>query len=274
MTTAGCSNSDAVDVALTPLPVVSLGPDVSLCAGDQVILDATTAGATYVWDNGSTAATRAVSSSGTYDVTVTVAGCSANDAIDVTVVPIPVIDLGPDVTVCAGDQTLIDATTPGATYIWQDGSTGATYTASMAGPYSVTVTVGACTNSDALTLWTTPLPLVDLGPDVAVCTGDQITLDVTTINATYLWQDGSTGATYTAASTGNYAVTVTSNGCSASDAMDLTVNPAPVVDLGPIQASAPAMRYFSMRPWREPYTSGRMVPIRLRSWRTEQARTV
>ncbi|MBP6391701.1 MAG: gliding motility-associated C-terminal domain-containing protein [Flavobacteriales bacterium] len=233
VTTAGCSNTDAVDVALTPLPVLSLGPDVSLCAGDQVILDATTAGATYVWDNGSTAATRAVSSSGTYDVTVTVAGCSANDAIDVNVVPIPVVDLGPDVTICAGDQTLIDATTPGAAYLWQDGSTGATYTASMAGPYSVTVTVGACTNSDALTLWTTPLPLVDLGPDVAVCTGDQITLDVTTINATYLWQDGSTGATYTAASTGNYAVTVTSNGCSASDAMDLTVNSAPVVDLGP-----------------------------------------
>ncbi|MBK6628805.1 MAG: gliding motility-associated C-terminal domain-containing protein [Flavobacteriales bacterium] len=233
VTVNGCSNSDAVDVLVNPLPTVNLGPDVTLCAGDQVTLDATTAGATYLWDNGSTNATRTVSASGTYSVDVTVNGCTASDAVDVLVNPLPTVTLGPDLTLCAGDQITLDATTPGGTYLWDNGSTAATRTVSAAGTYSVDVTVNGCTASDAIDVLVNPLPTVNLGPDVTLCAGDQVTLDATTAGATYLWDNGSTGATRTVSAAGTYSVDVTVNGCTASDAIDVLVNPLPTVNLGP-----------------------------------------
>ncbi|MCC6400776.1 MAG: hypothetical protein IT227_08430, partial [Flavobacteriales bacterium] len=224
---------DTVLVNVTPLPVVNLGPDVTLCAGDQVIIDATTPGATYLWDNGSTNATRTVNAAGTYSVTVTANGCAATDAIDVQVNPLPVVNLGPDVTLCAGDQVILDATTPGATYLWDNGGTAATRTVNTSGTYSVDVTINGCTASDAVDVLVTPLPVVNLGPDATLCAGDQLTLDATTAGATYLWDNGSTNATRTVNAAGTYSVTVTVNGCAATDAIDVQVNPLPVVNLGP-----------------------------------------
>ncbi|MBK8339794.1 MAG: hypothetical protein IPK99_07255 [Flavobacteriales bacterium] len=106
---------DTVQLNVTPLPVVDLGPDQTVCAGDVVTLDATLPGATYLWDNGSTAATRNVSAAGNYSVTVTANGCSNSDAVNINYTPLPVVNLGPDVTLCAGEQVVLNAATAGAT---------------------------------------------------------------------------------------------------------------------------------------------------------------
>ncbi|MBS1498417.1 MAG: hypothetical protein JST41_04505, partial [Bacteroidetes bacterium] len=81
---------------------------------------------TYLWQDGSSSATFDVTASGTYSVDVFLGTCAASDVINVTVQPAPVVDLGPDQAVCTGDQVLLDATTPGASFLWQDGSTAAT----------------------------------------------------------------------------------------------------------------------------------------------------
>ena len=39
---------------------------------------------------------------------------------------------------------------PGATYLWQDGSTAATFAANSPGTYTVDVTVANCTTSDVI----------------------------------------------------------------------------------------------------------------------------
>ena len=162
VTVNGCTGSDAVDVVVNPLPVVNIGPDVALCAGDQLTLDATTPGATYLWDNGSTSATRTINTAGTYSVDVTVNGCAGSDAVDVVVNPLPAVNIGPDVTLCAGDQVTLDATTPGATYLWDNGSTTATRAVNIAGTYSVDVTVNGCTASDAATVSVIANPVLNL----------------------------------------------------------------------------------------------------------------
>ncbi|MBK9764189.1 MAG: hypothetical protein IPO87_12765 [Flavobacteriales bacterium] len=64
--------------------------------------------------------------------------------------------LGSDQTVCADVPVLLDATVPGATYLWQDGSTGATFAPTVSGPYSVTVTLNNCVASDATNITFTP----------------------------------------------------------------------------------------------------------------------
>src|SRR5436190_15032140 len=231
----GCSASDAINVAYNPSPVAALGPDQTLCAGQTLNLNVAQPGATYLWQDGSTNASFTVNSAGTYSVDVLLNGCSASDAINVAYTPVLVVDLGPDQTLCDGDQIILDASTPGGGYVWQDGSTNATFTVSTSGTYSVDVTASNCAASDAITVTFNPVPVVDLGPDQTVCPGTNVTLDATLAGATYLWQDGSTGATLTSDQPGNYSVQVTAGGCSASDAVTIAQFNLQTVDLGPDQ---------------------------------------
>ena len=63
------------------------------------------------------------------------------------------VDLGPDQDLCGGSVTL-DASTPDATYLWQDGSTNPTFVASSSGTYyvEITDTIESCTSSDTIVL--------------------------------------------------------------------------------------------------------------------------
>ena len=63
----------SVNIAYNPPVVVNLGNDTTLCTGSTLLLDATNAGATYQWQDGSTNPTYNVNTAGTYSVTVTVA---------------------------------------------------------------------------------------------------------------------------------------------------------------------------------------------------------
>ena len=77
------------------------------------------------------------------------------------------------------------------------------------------------------------LPTVVLGQNLTICQGTSLTLNATNPNATYLWQDGSTNATFTVQQSGLYWVVVTNSCGSASDSVNVTVLPAPNADLGP-----------------------------------------
>lgn len=229
----GCTSQDSVQVAFVPLPTVDLGNDTSICQGASLLLDATAPGSGYLWNDGTTGATLAVSAAGTYSVTVTKANCSASDQITVNVDPVPTVDLGPDVWVCPGSQATFDASFPGATYLWNTGSTSPQLTTGTVGTYSVAVTANGCTGTDAVGLANFNLQAVDLGPDRTLCSGASMTLGVDIPGATYLWNTGGTGDSISVASGGLFSVAVTLNGCTVSDTVNITLIPAPVVDLGP-----------------------------------------
>ena len=82
----GCTNTDEVTVDVNALPVVSLGNDVTVCQSQTpVTLNAGTHTA-YNWSTGATTSSIQVFASGTFSVTVkNAAGCSATDAVQVTV---------------------------------------------------------------------------------------------------------------------------------------------------------------------------------------------
>jgi gliding motility-associated-like protein len=233
VTANNCSATDAVQVSFNPFPVVQLGNDTTLCAGQSVLLNATVPGATYLWQNGATTPTLTASTAGVYDVDVTLNGCTTTDAITVGVDPLPVVQLGNDTTICAGQPLTLNATYPGATYLWQDGSTAATINAAGGGLFSVTLDLNGCTASDSRTVSVNPLPAFDLGNDTIVCPGQSVTFDASVPGATYLWHDGSTNATWTASSAIAASVTVTLNGCSTTDAVNVATFNLQVVDLGP-----------------------------------------
>ena len=114
------------------------------------------------------------------------------------------------------------------------GSTNQTLDVNITGTYFVTITDGnTCTATDDIDVTVNANPVVDLGPDSAVCS-DAIpfTLDAGA-GFTYLWTGGSTNQTLDVNTTGTYSVTITDgNTCTATDDIDVTVNANPVVDLG------------------------------------------
>lgn len=226
----GCSASASVDVTINPLPVVSLGADITQCGG-SVTFDAQNAGATYLWSDSSTGQTLTTSSSGQYVVTVTDGnGCSANDTVSATINPLPVVNLGADASFCG--NTVLDAQNAGSMYMWSDSSTAQTLTVTASGTYYVTVAdVNGCENSDTINVVINSLPTVNIGSDVEQC-GGSVTLDAGNVGSTYMWSDSSAAQTLVVTSSGTYYVTITDpNGCSGSDTAVIVINTPPTVAL-------------------------------------------
>jgi gliding motility-associated-like protein len=214
---------------------VDLGPDEVLCEGDAWLLDATIPGAiAYAWSDGSTDPTLTVTDPGTYWVTVSTADCTAQDTVVVDFIFLPdEIDLGGGITLCDGEEFLLDATTPGATYLWQDGSTDPTFLVTEGGSFQVSVFLGSCVAEGFFDAEVFPNPTVDLGPDLSICTGTVLFADATFPGATYTWQDGSNAPLYEVSAGGTFWVDVTLGGlCTVRDSITVTVVDLPNAGTG------------------------------------------
>ena len=229
-TAAGCTASDNVKVTFLPIPSVNLGSDQSSC--NPVSLYAGAGFTTYTWSNGATSPGITVLSSGTYSVTVSnAAGCTASDAVMVTIFAPLSVNLGNDISTCNATATL-DATTPFATYQWSTGSNMSSISVSSSGTYSVTVTgQGGCTASDAINVNLIPIPDYSLGSDVVAC--NSTTLNAGSGFTNYLWTNGATTQSITVSTSGNYGVSVTTAaGCTMSDFVYVSLNNSGLLDLG------------------------------------------
>lgn len=220
----GCDSIVTTLVNLLPGTPPSLGNDVNICEGDSIILSSSLIDVSFLWNNGSTSNTITVKNTGDYILTTTNGStCQASDTISIFVVPLPEIIFSNDTTICEGET--IEITTVGivaVNYEWQDGSTNSSFTATAPGTYYLTLTDAAdgCVNNDSITLIEGTLPIINLGDDITICTGDEVTLDATGgNNRTYEWTDGSTNPTININTAGNYSVTVTEDNCSSTDAI-------------------------------------------------------
>ncbi len=229
------SAASGIQIVLYSPPVVDLGPDTSVC--ESYLLDAGNAGAGFHWNTGDSTRIIQVHSSGSYAVTVTNSnGCSAVDSVHVTIGIPFTLSLPDQLSGC--DSVLLDpGNIDGASYLWNTGATSHTLTVFASGKYWVDVEKDGCHESDTSTVGIFTAPVVSLGPDVSTC--DSVVLTPTVGNATnpsYHWSTGDTTASITVKGplsfNGMYIVTVSNNGCSASDTIIVTLLPTPVVDLG------------------------------------------
>jgi len=242
-------------VGLPDIPAFYIAPLLQLQASAACVntisnfttsLSPAQAGATYSWNFGdplsSTSnvgvgpnATHVYSVAGIYTVTVTAqwpgATCPQITTQNVTVAPLPTVSLSAPRQVCQGQSLVLSAGTQpnGTTYLWQDGSTNASFTVSQTGTYSVTVTSPqGCTAKSSTTITVVPLPNADLGPDVEVCLEQPFTLELRSKNqpagTTYRWQDGSTANSYRVIDPGVYSVEVSNNGCTSSSQVNISGN--------------------------------------------------
>lgn len=127
----------------------------------------------------------------------------------------PILNIGNDTTICtsASINKLLDATLPGTpSYLWQDGSTNPTYTATSPGTYSVVVDYCTHYYTDTLTIDSTIVVSNNI-LDTTFCQGSVINITNNVPNATYFWQDSSTNSALNIAQSGIYWVDIFANGC-------------------------------------------------------------
>lgn len=261
-TLTGCQNWDTVTITVSPAPVAVAGPDKFYCAGDSTTIGAPpVAGDTYSWSpalgldsvNSSQPIASPVSTTNyILTVTTTLTGCQTNDTVTVAVNPFPAALVGPDKLICSGDSTTIGAPPfVGNNYSWSPGAglSDSTVSQPFAFPtgtttYTLTETVGSCVNSNSVTVTVSPPPVVDAGPDQAICFGDSTAIGTPAIvGNTYTWSPAlglsSTNTAQTIAFptiTTNYIITatITATSCQASDTVTITVT-QPVANAGPDQ---------------------------------------
>lgn len=231
----GCQNTDQITITISPNPVVSAGVDQSVCQGGSVTLSGS--GATsYTWDNGvSNGTSFSPSTTMTYTVTGTDGnGCQNTDQVIVTVNPIPVVEAGNPIVICAGESvTLTGVGAP--TLTWDNGvQNGVAFSPTATATYTLTgIDANNCQSTDIVIVTVNSLPPVSAGNDQAICAGQSITLNGSGAS-TYVWDNGITdGDVVSPTGTITYTVVGTdANGCENTDQITITIGANPTVFAG------------------------------------------
>ncbi|MCB9186915.1 MAG: gliding motility-associated C-terminal domain-containing protein [Flavobacteriales bacterium] len=226
----GCTGSDSVTVSLLPNTSANAGPDVQICSGDSIQLQAS-GGVDYQWSPNQFIDDVNISdpnvfppSDQAYVVSVTNAdGCIGTDTVLVQLFQ-SVLTVSSDVTICVGDTTQLSVA--GAiTYAWSPvtdisdpniadpevwPSTTTTYVVEA-------VDANGCEVTDSVVVSVQPLPLANAGQDVEICVGECVPLQASGGDS-YAWSPSiglsdpnSSNPTACPDSTTTYVVTVTSS---------------------------------------------------------------
>lgn len=234
----------SVDITIHELPVVFAGEDVTVCDGDEVTLGGTGGGVgiEYDWDGG-VIDDEAFVPPGTTVYTLTGTnpeGCEGTDDVLVTVLDLPPVDAGEDVTICFGEELTLTAVGagPDGEYVWTGGvENGVPFAADVSTVYTVTGTDdNGCVNTDDVAVTVNELPEIEAGEDQEICEGEGVVVNGSGagVDGTYAWDGGVVdGEEFFPVVTTVYTVTGTDDhGCENTDDLTVTVNPSPPVNAG------------------------------------------
>ncbi|MFC6224452.1 beta strand repeat-containing protein [Hymenobacter artigasi] len=259
---AGCASTSQTTVTVRATPSLTVSPSQTICAGSSTTLTASGA-QNYTWspstglNNPRVAnpiASPAVTT--TYTLTGDNGTCSATATVTITVEPLPAPSAGPDRVLCSGQNAQLGtAPVAGLTYSWSP-STGLsspssaqptltgtnTGTAPRVTVYTLTaVSANGCVGSSTVRVTVNPVVTVNAGTAQTFCSGGSAPLGGSAAVAgyTYSWSPATglanasaaqttvslTNATGAAITT-TYTLTASSNGCSNTSTVAVTVNPA------------------------------------------------
>jgi hypothetical protein len=137
------------------------------------------------------------------------------------------------IQICYGNSVKLEAGEYFQSYQWSTGETSPSIMASQEKWYSILATTNAgCKKKDSLYV-KVDRPVINLGPDKAVCLPGELVIEAENGFRTYKWQDGTINQTYTVDSTGYYSVVVTNQfDCLATDTIHVEVI-IPKIDFEP-----------------------------------------
>ncbi|MCF8258828.1 MAG: choice-of-anchor L domain-containing protein, partial [Flavobacteriales bacterium] len=240
---------------LTPLIVLAHG-DTAFCPGGTAMLWLQSfgggGGTTHQWSNGATTDTIFVNPAATATYTVSAvdycaSGNPVSNTVTVTIDAVPVADAGPDQIYCTGDPVTLSAS-GGNGFEWFElpaqtlVGTAATLDLQPSGDidFMMVAYIGACTDTDFVSVSELPADPISATGDTAVCPAGTALLDVlgATAGSTFQWtpniglsDDGIQNPTATPVTTTMYHLTVTSpNGCIGLDSVEVIIHPLPEPD--------------------------------------------
>jgi gliding motility-associated-like protein len=174
-------------------------------------------------------------------------GCMDSTLKDVNALPGVNAEAGTDTSICTTGivSVTLHGTATGGPYLWSPAIylnnpniQNPVATISSTTKFYLNVTGAAsCTSLDSVTIYINPLPLVDTRADTTICRFSPLVLNTNSNAATYQWSPPAYVSNPNVASP-NYIdifshrvfVTGTSAlGCKATDSLDVTVNPLPLV---------------------------------------------
>jgi gliding motility-associated-like protein len=255
-TVGSCEAIDEIIISQKELQV-SLGADFSSCfemsetlTAEAIDFDPTLA--TFEWQRngtllaGETNQTLDISEPGTYTVIVTFSSCVTTNSIEVNLGTIDVT-LNEDFQTCFDAPVVLEAVladqNPNATYEWRldgnilAGETNASLLITEIGVYTVTATVGDCTDSDSVTVSYRDDLEVSVGEDFLICPNEPQTLTANTseAGASFQWflngslLNGETNGTLNfmveagTLGTQTYSVVISVGGCSGTDSVNVNL---------------------------------------------------
>ncbi len=231
-----CGKKDSVTKTITVpgRPYVNLGPDLLRCSGQPITFTVTShPGATYQWQDGSTADTFKVTAWGNneYRVKIDYNNCSSTDTVRVVMSN---LSKKPpqNVVLCNSDVTLNAYRGQGETYTWNNGSTSYYITTGTPGVYWADLNYFGCYYRDSFIVQNVNNAR-PLGNDTTVCiSGSGHVLRATISGAqSYQWQDGSTADTLKVTATGQYSVIINFGSCTIYDTVNISGYPAPLEEI-------------------------------------------
>jgi len=229
-----CGKRDSVvkTVTVPGRPYINFGNDINRCDGSSITLTATSfPGATYAWQDGSTADTFRVTANGNnqYWVKINYNGCSHADTVKVVISNITARPLQ-NIILCADSVSINASRGQGETYLWNTGAASASIYVSNPGVYWADVKYFTCTYRDSFVVnnVNTARPL---GNDTTVCiSSNGYVLRATTAGAqSYSWSNGSNADTLKISAPGQYNVAINFGSCTVRDTVDIGGFPAAII---------------------------------------------
>ncbi|MBL7934714.1 MAG: gliding motility-associated C-terminal domain-containing protein, partial [Bacteroidia bacterium] len=225
-----CQTSTVVTILGSQSLLMSISGNTLICNGNSTLLNSSPAN-TYSWSNG--VVTQSVNLNPlvttTYSLTGTSNTCTNTAVVTVSVLTAPVVILSPNTTICQGISSSVTLTAGGAnSYVWSNasslsGSTGTIVTASpgVTTTYTVTGTIGLCTNTAIVTVSVNPSPAitsVNISNTSCGLNNGSATITATPSNNIYSWSGGVSSTINSAGglSSGNYTVSAINGACQSS----------------------------------------------------------
>ncbi len=230
----------------------------AVCPGSDITLRPSPGMYHFIWNDGSTDSIKKVTQAGIYYVSGSVDCGWRMDSFTVYETPVT-FSLGPDTIICDGSPYRLEVQVPGATYLWQNGSTSNYFEVHRSGRYWLRLSLNGCIYSDTIQIGIQEMQPVSLGPDTVICDNRFFHAGMSIPGASYQWNTGSTDSVLRISESGTYILRVDQNGCIASDTIRIETLPAPEAQ---ITADRP------LCPGTEPELSVSLAPGLTYNWNT------
>lgn len=148
----GCSAVDSIEVSILD-PIVDLGNDTTICAGDSIQIGVPDGGLTYNWNTGQSTSQIYADAAGTYTLTATESVCTASGEIAIAITPLPTVFLPDSLPWCPEELTQLTASGDADLWVWSTSQFESQIEVELPGAYWVTGVNGSCADSDTVEVY-------------------------------------------------------------------------------------------------------------------------